>query len=341
MIWIHAVSFGETKAASTLIPHIQKSYPDAKIVVSTITKTGYELSKVLFPSAVLHFRLPLDFPWTMRALAKKINPSLLILVEGDYWPNMLRACKKQGARIFVVNGKLSERSLRWYKFIPWLFKPVDHFFVQNELYEKRFHLLGCSNVTVTGNIKFDLQPTVTSLPFPGEWITLGSTHPGEEKALLDALQPLMAKRPNLQIFVAPRHPERFEEVRKLLISYDRVHLVDEMGVLPSYYAHSKLAIVGGSYNPKIGGHDVLEPVRLGIPVLFGPYMDRQEELKKIVEKGGVGESCPLGSLSERAEFYLENPMKKEIKSLVEGLLGASLRTWKKITCDLNDYSAKI
>lgn len=334
MIWIHAVSFGEMKAASTLIPHIRKTHPEAKIALSTVTETGYKLAKTLIPEAALHFRLPFDWPWTMRALAKKIKPTLLILVEGDYWPNMLYAAKAQGAKIFVVSGKMSARSLKWYKWIPWLFKPVDHFFLQNALYEERFRSLGFHNVTVTGNLKFDLHPSLTPLTFPGEWITLGSTHPGEEVALLEALQPLLKERPSLSVFVAPRHPERFDEVRKLLLSYQRVHLVDQMGVLPSYYAHSKLAVVGGSFVSHLGGHDVLEPVRLGVPVLFGPYMHTQLELKKRVEEGGVGEGCELTSLAERAAFYLDHPVKEAIKQALEGLSGASFLTWEKIACDL-------
>jgi 3-deoxy-D-manno-octulosonic-acid transferase len=334
LIWIHAVSVGETKAASTLITHIHKSHPKAKIAISTVTETGYQLAKTLIPTAVLHFRLPLDLSWVMRSLVEKLNPTLLILVEGDYWPQMLKACQKKGAKIFVVSGKLSTRSMKGYRYMRSVLKRVDHFFVQNGIYAERFNHLGFHNVTVSGNLKFDLEPSISPLNVKGEWVTIGSTHSGEEVAILEALQPLLNKRPELQLFLAPRHPERFEKVREFLRSYPRVHLIDRMGLLPSCYHHSRLAIVGGSYDPKIGGHDILEPVRLGIPVLFGPYMHTQEELKNLIEEAKVGESCPLSSLSERVEFYLQQDCKERIKRLLETLSGASLQTWKKITCDL-------
>ncbi|MBP9841033.1 MAG: hypothetical protein KBC64_01240 [Simkaniaceae bacterium] len=337
VIWIHAVSFGETKAASTLISHIQKSYPQGVIVVSTGTKTGYELSKILIPSAALHFRLPLDLSWVMAALVKKIQPNLVILVEGDYWPHFLKSCKREGAQVVVVSGKLSLKSMKGYAWAPWLLKRVDHFFVQNALYQERFHQLGYTNVTVTGNLKFDLDPILYPVDMEGEWITIGSTHEGEEEAILDALEPLLKKRPQLHILLAPRHPERFEKVRSLICDRDRVRLLDKMGWLPSCYLQSKLAIVGGSYHPKVGGHDILEPVRLGIPVLFGPYMYKQEELKRVVESGKVGEECSLDALPQKVEFYLNTSFKKEIEQLASGLSGSSLKTWKKIACDLNEY----
>lgn len=336
VIWIHAVSLGETKAASSLIPHIKETYPDSTLIVTSITSTGHEAAKSCIPEADHYFFLPLDISWIMRRFVRAIKPDLLLIVDGDYWYNMLRAVKKLGGKIAVINGKMSERSKNRYSYFKRIFAPVDLFCLQNDLYFSRYQTLNIpqAKLHVTGNIKFDIpKPHLKPFTLKGEFITLASTHEGEEKLILDILLPILPK--NITVLVAPRHPHRFSSVKKLLKDYPQAHLIDQMGELPTLYAHSKLAIVGGSFNQDVGGHDIFEPIRFSCPVIFGPYMHKQLELKELVTKAGVGFEANLTTLPAIFMETLKSSFSGETKALQKSVQGTSKRTWENIRLHLN------
>ncbi len=353
-IWIHSVSVGETKAVA---PLVEKLRNHASIVISTTTETGLEEAKRSMPELDHYFYLPLDFSWTMRALVSRIKPDLLILVETDFWYNLV----SYNPKVALVNGKISETSLARFKLIPFftrrLFEQFDLLCVQSGQYARRFESLGIdpSKIIVTGNLKFDQ-------PFPhidlAKWkkdlgitpqtqvITLGSTHETEEDNLLTALIPLFDRHPHLKILVVPRHPERFRSVAELVakkkISYgifsdhlpktgsEKVILIDAMGILSACYQLSDLAIVGGSFVSHVGGHNIFEPAALGVPVLFGPHMESQKDLVDTVLQAGAGKQVTLDELPSIINSFLENPpqqMKEAGLKLAREVDGATERTF--------------
>jgi 3-deoxy-D-manno-octulosonic-acid transferase len=312
LIWIHAVSLGETKAVIPLMKRL-KALPEAPLVLlSTATETGHIEGLKNGSAADYHVFLPLDISYIIRPIVKRVAPDTIILTETDFWYHFQNAAKKEGAQLLVVNGKISERTLYRLSKFPFLAKrllnPVDHFYLQGELYRTRFEQLNLekSKMTVTGNIKLDAEVercdvaalkqrlNLTQEPV----ITLGSTHAPEEALWIEALKKLWQDFPDLKALIVPRHPERFPEVAKLLqnerISFSRwseggifnphqVVLVDAMGILRTCYQISTIAFVGGSFIEKVGGHNILEPAFYGKPVLFGPYMHSQPDLLDLVK----------------------------------------------------------
>lgn len=359
-IWVHSISMGETKAVAPLVEQIRRQMPNASLVVSTTTETGLSEAKRSMPDLDHYFYLPLDFSWTMRRLTRRIKPDLLILVESDFWYNLVSYNKK----VVLVNGKISETSQSRFKifsfFTKALFSQFDLFCLQSQRFASRFENLGVSpsKIVVTGNLKFDQ-------PFPHldieRWrsdlgikktdkvITLGSTHDPEEDQLISAIEPLFDQFQTLKILLVPRHPERFAAVAALLdkkkIHYakfsdhapkqgnERIILIDAMGVLSACYQLSDIAIVGGSYVSHVGGHNIFEPAALGTPVLFGPHMETQKDLVDVVVHGGAGKQVPLDQLTSTLEEMLKTPsleMKQAGLKLAEEVQGATERTWKSL-----------
>ena len=369
VIWLHAASMGETKALSTLVPPIRKTYPDAFILVSTMTKTGQKEAKRLITKADAFCYLPLDLSWIMRPFVKRVRPRLLILIEGEFWYHLLKEVKKQGGSVALVNGKISKRSLKYYllfrPFARALFEKVDLFCVQNQEYLERFLNLGIDpgRLTVMSHLKYDIQSVKPSDLELQLWkkrlslqdqdfiLTAGSTHQGEEAFLLKVLKSLWDQYENLKLLIVPRHPERFSKVKKLIeescIPYsiyssvnpqkgaNRLILIDAMGVLPTCYHSSDLTIVGGSFFPGVGGHDVFEPVGMGKPVLFGPYIEHQKEFAKPLLQSGVARKVPIQELSLTLEKYLSNPAlvreeQKKAKEFAGSLRGSSFKSWQQV-----------
>lgn len=304
-IWLHGVSVGETKAISTLVPFIRREYPDATLIVTSVTKTGHAEAKRSIDADAYHF-LPLDLPWLVAPFVRRIKPDLFLLSETDYWPFLLRSLKKAGCTTAVVSGKLSDRSYKRLKRFPiarWLYKNIDHFFLQTETDKDRFATLGIAKekLDVTGNLKFSLQPPPLEdsrafrhslgLSPHDKVVTIGSTHEREEELILDYLD-----LPDVKILVVPRHPQRFKKVRETLKKYPHAILVDTMGVLSHCYRISEIAIVGGSFVP-VGGHDILEPIKCGIPTLFGPHMGSQHSLVSAALQSGYARQTSAEGLS--------------------------------------------
>lgn len=337
LIWIHAVSVGETKAIATLAKMIKQRHPSFSLLVSSITETGHEEVLRSIPETDYAIFLPLDFSCCIGPLIKKFSPRLILLSETDIWWNFLHQAKKHGAEIAIVNGKLSERSCKRLHYFPALgkrlYEGITLCCAQTEEYASRFKSLNIPEVIVTGNTKFDFPACSTQLPvLPQEfdWIVLGSTHQGEEEILLHALLPHLQKIDSLKLVIAPRHPERFDAVacylQELKIPYNRfsenssfagkILLLDAMGILSRAYSQAKLAIVGGSFVPGIGGHNIIEPCLAGTPVLFGPYMDTQKEMVSYVKSYYAGKQLSAQELSSEIAYLLSSPEK--LQSLAEG-----------------------
>lgn len=341
LLWIHAVSVGETRAVIPLYRQLKAQFPNMAIVISTTTETGCEEAKRSLPGAHAHFFLPFDFSWIVKKYLDHFRPSYLILVESDFWYQLLSQAKKRGAHIFLINGKISERSTQRFQKIPAfsraLFSCFDIFCVQNALYRERFLSLGAPEhkLHVTGNIKLDLAPQILSAEqkhaFREELginprdpiLVIGSSHEPEEEWLLSALDTVWQEVPALKVLLVPRHPERFAKVAQLLkergidtLTYsqraqkkggEKVVLIDAMGLLNSCYQIAQIAIVAGSFASHVGGHNIFEPVVFHVPVLFGPHMQGQPDLTQLILQSHAGKQVALEELPQTLLEWLTQP----------------------------------
>lgn len=311
-IWVHAVSVGEVMAAHPLIRDLRKRYPRKKLILSTVTVTGNYTARQRVPEADAVFYFPFDYPWIVRRVIRRINPAIVIVAETELWPNFLRELKKAGIPSVVVNGRISPHSYRNYMKLKWFFREVfrhvDLFCMQSDADARRIQEIGAEpgKVAVTGNLKFDQKITITrnqplSIPPGTKIITAGSTHRGEESVLLDVFKRLREKYPRLVLILAPRHPERFNEVEGLIYAagFDcqrrttlrgeirDVLLLDTIGELRSFYALCDIAFVGGSL-VKVGGHNLLEPAAMKKPIIFSRYMYNFKEISEAIMAAGGG-----------------------------------------------------
>lgn len=313
-VWIHAVSVGEALSAKHLAWQLKRRDPGRKIVLSTFTATGKEVARQAVPADRIIF-FPLDHPWVVRRALDLIDPCALIFLEAEIWPNLLRSAYRRGIPTLLLSGRLSERSFRRYSLLRPFFSTVVRYFtavgMQTEEDADRMVRLGGEpgKVWVTGNLKQCLaEGEALSLPWVGAEgrpvLVVGSTHRGEEEILLDAYLTLKPQFPRLLMVLAPRHPQRFPEVERLLqkrgVLYERrsrmngneseppdVIFLDTLGDLPRYYAVADVAFVGGSL-VDAGGHNLLEPARFRKPVLFGPYMSNFTEIAQEMKRRGGG-----------------------------------------------------
>ena len=318
-LWVHAVSVGEVNAAEPLIKALRRDYPDAPLVITTVTPTGTARVHQLFGDSVFHVYLPYDLPYSVARFLKKIRPRLALIVETEIWPNLYFACRRRGIPLMIVNARLSERSMRGYKpmrgMVRSALRCVRQIAAQSRTDAARYRLLGADpqQIVVAGNMKFDM-------PIPGGAVADGavmrehwgarrpvwmaaSTHEGEEQAVLEAHLQVLRHLPDALLLLAPRHPERFRlveySVRSLgfnvatrsvdgiPLQHTQVFLIDAMGQLMPFFAAADVAFVGGSLVP-IGGHNVLEPAALSIPVLVGPHtFNFQEITHSLIQQGGA------------------------------------------------------
>ncbi len=314
VIWIHAVSVGEVVASSEIVKALQQKFPSHRILISTTTSTGQKLAALRFGADNV-FYFPLDFAFAIRPYLEVLRPELVVVAETEFWPNFLRLAKRSGARIAVINCRISDRSLPGYKrlrsWFPRLLEKtlenVDLFLAQTEEDARRLVEIGAaeSKVTVVGNLKFDVAPPpspaiLESLRESFRYseaqpvLVCGSTLDGEEGPLLSAFRNILANHPKAVMMLAPRHPERFAEVaalveqlgfrmwRRSLWSGEAltggVFLVDSIGELAALYSLATVAFVGGSLVPR-GGHNILEPALYGVPMVTG---DHYENFRDIV-----------------------------------------------------------
>lgn len=307
-IWVHAVSVGETIAAVPLIHALLQRYPAIPILVTTTTPTGSDRVHALLGAQVRHCYAPYDLPDVVGRFFQRVKPRLVIIMETEIWPNLLAVAQRRGIPVILANARLSERSAAGYRRIACLLKPTlgaYHAIVaQSRADARRFRALGAppERVQISGNIKFNLEIAEDSIragralravwgPRP-TWIA-ASTHAGEEDSVLEAHCLVRERCPQALLIWVPRHPERFGTVAMLcraqgmatarrstgetVLPGTQVYLADTMGELLQLYAAADVAFVGGSLVP-VGGHNVLEPATLGLPVLIGPHVFNWSEV---------------------------------------------------------------
>ncbi|MGC3874096.1 lipid IV(A) 3-deoxy-D-manno-octulosonic acid transferase [Halomonas sp. GXIMD04776] len=339
-LWLHAASVGEVQAARPLIASLLERYPGHRLVITTMTATGASQVKSLFEGEVSHYFVPLDFPGATRRFIARLRPEMAIFFETELWPNLLHACHRQRIPIAVVNGRLSAKALRGYRRVGALMadalSKVDWLAAKSEQDAERFRSLGMavSRKAVVGSLKFDIfLPVGVSddseyLPIKfGErpvWIA-ASTHSGEDEQVLMAHERLRERYPSALLILVPRHPQRFDTVaalcqrqgerlarrsRQEAVQADTtVYLGDTMGELRTLYGAANLAFVGGSLVP-VGGHNLLEPAALGIPVLSGPALANFEDVAKpLREAGALVEVADAAALGEALIALLNDPEK--------------------------------
>jgi 3-deoxy-D-manno-octulosonic-acid transferase len=323
-IWVHAVSVGEVMAAHPLIRELKKKYPHRKLILSTVTVTGNYTARRRVPEADAVFYFPFDFPCIVRRVIQGINPQIVLVAETELWPNFFRELKRVGIPSAVINGRISPGSHKNYRkfklFFSQVFDNVTLFCMQSEADADRIRDIGADpeKVMVTGNLKFDQKLPVSmsapvSIASGKKVITAGSTHRGEEAALLDVFKLLRQKYPELLLIIAPRHPERFDEVEGLInkAGYDcqrrtmfsgplkDVLLLDTIGELRSFYSLCDIAFIGGSL-VKVGGHNLLEPAAMKKPVIFSRYMFNFKEISEALLSAGGGVM-----VKDKAELYAQ------------------------------------
>ncbi|WED42216.1 lipid IV(A) 3-deoxy-D-manno-octulosonic acid transferase [Legionella cardiaca] len=300
-LWVHAVSLGEVIAITPLVDELL--HKQWRILFTTMTPTGAQRVQQRFGAKVIHQYVPYDIPSVVRRFYKKVKPKAAIFVETELWPNLGYYAHRANISLFLVNARLSERSYQGYKKVKFLFKPLlqqfDYILAQTEDDAKRYQALGANEntVQVLGNMKFDLQTQdINSQVFKElkeAWgnkrvtVMVASTHENEEELILSRLRKLQNGIADVVLLIAPRHPERFQKIYQLSVEMgfntglrskretitptNEVIVLDSLGELLGWYQMSDYAFVGGSFVP-VGGHNVLEPIAMQIPVFSGPHV---------------------------------------------------------------------
>ncbi len=306
VLWVHAVSAGETNAVAPLISRLlDRGY---SIVVTNMTPAGRDRTRTLLGNRVDNYYVPYDLPGSVKRFLRRVKPDVLIVVDTELWPNMLHYSRVAGVRILLANARLSEKSARGYSRIRTIseemLQDVTRVAAQTEAQGCRFLELGLSEnkLHIAGSIKFDntLPPhlevrteAAKQILGPGRVLIAASTHPGEEQAILSILGELKKSLMDLRLVIAPRHTHRAKEVADLCIAagypvirrttgqscthQDQVFLLDTMGELASFYATADVAFVGGSLVP-VGGHNFIEAVMADTPVIMGPHLDSIDDI---------------------------------------------------------------
>ena len=370
-IWIHAVSVGEVQAAAPLVRALRDRYPRAGILVTTTTPTGCERVAQAFGGAVEHRYIPYDLPDCIHRFLDRIRPSIVVIFETELWPNILRMCRKRSIPVLLANLRLSERSAAGYrwagKIMRDMLSDVSAVAAQSRGDADRLIALGAppERIRITGSVKFDVKLRA-SLQEEGQvlrrhwgvdrgvWIA-ASTHEGEDEQVLDAFARVLGSNPECLLVLVPRHPERFSRVAALArkrgystalrsempdtCATVDVFIGDTMGELPVFYAGADVAFVGGSLVP-VGGHNMLEPAALGVPIVVGPHvfnftdiarrLRNDEALRQIRDAKELGEVVVeflqdanlRHNMGERAKAFVEGNRGAldQVMELVEGLI---------------------
>ena len=341
-LWLHAVSVGEVSAAAPLVRALRARHPDMPFVLTTATPTGRAQAATLFGADVEVRFLPYDTAGSVRRFLARIRPRAAIIMETELWPNLLHACGRRGVPVLFASARLAASSVPRYRRFGALFSAgLRNAWVaaQSSADAERFIALGArpARTQVVGNLKFDMR-FAEAVAGEGRELrfrylgarpvwTAGSTHEGEEELVLDAHAVLERAVRGALLVLVPRHPQRFEGVAALLerrgLVFDRrsrsetvrpeaqVLLLDTMGELTAFYAASDTAFVGGSLVP-VGGHNLLEPAALGVPVITGPHTQNGAEIARLlIEAGGALEVVDAAALAEAARELLTDPALRE------------------------------
>ena len=362
-LWVHAVSVGEVQAAVPLVNALKARCPNHDLVLSTTTATGAAQARRQLGEGVFHCHLPFDLAGAVHRFLARVQPDMLLILETELWPNLLAACCARGVPAALVNARLSERSLARYRRLPTLaaamLSDLDIIVAQGPQDAGRFEALGAprARIHVSGNLKFDL-PMPAAMQAQGlalrarlgparpVWIA-ASTHAGEEEQVLAAHARLRAQLPDALLLLVPRRPERFDEVHALCVaqgfeverrsagltapSAAAVFLGDTMGELPAFYAAADVAFVGGSLVPH-GGHNLLEPALLAVPVLSGPHVHNFIEISRLLAAAaGLRTVASVAELANTLQALLADPQARAQQAaragaVIEAHRGATDRT---------------
>lgn len=317
-IWVHAVSVGEVQAAAPLVRALMQRHPGIPLVLTTMTPTGSERVRALFGDTVVHSYVPYDLAGAVSRFFGWARPQLAVIMETELWPNLYHQCGRRRVPLVLASARVSARSVRHYRrLIPLFRDTLSHGIViaaQTTRDAERFRSLGASpeRTHVTGNIKFDfeLPPEVAErgaafrrLQAPGRpiWVA-ASTHEGEEAVVLQAHAAVLREHPHALLILVPRHPERFASVADVVVASGLAHVArssgrvadastpvflgDSMGELTMFYAAADAAFVGGSL-VAIGGHNLLEPAALGVPVITGPHNENAADIAELLVDCGA------------------------------------------------------
>ncbi len=343
VIWIHAVSVGETRAAVPLLKALRRTYPEACLVVSSVTETGRAVAREI-PEIDLCLFFPFDLSWAVRRTLRLVKPAIILIVETEIWPNFVRIAHQEHIPILLVNGRFSDRSFPRYFTLKRILKPLlqkfSAFCMQTAQDARRARRIGApaDKVMVSGNLKFDVVSSLQSLSAPQTlrrayhlpadvpvWVA-GSTHAGEEMLVAEASRQLQRGGVPQILVLVPRHPERARSIgeqltamglrwvlRSEIAGYGQllqpgeILLVDSIGEMLSFYATADLVFVGGSLVP-VGGHNLLEASLLSKPVLFGPHMQNFKEIATLVLHAQAGMQVEDGAqLKEKIALLLNSP----------------------------------
>ncbi|MBN7770560.1 lipid IV(A) 3-deoxy-D-manno-octulosonic acid transferase [Marinobacter daepoensis] len=340
VIWVHAVSVGETIAAGPLVRRLLARNLGATILMTAMTDTGLAQARKMFGDRVTYAYAPYDTPGAIRRYLDRINPRILVILETEIWPNMIRQCRRRRVPVFLINARLSERSAKGYERVKGLavpiMKSITWVAAQAERDAERFRRIGvaASHVEVTGSVKFDvdipddvreasrrLREQLGRRPV---WIA-GSTHSGEDQQLLEAHRLIMEHHPKALLIIVPRHPDRFDSVAELAEKEGfvvarrssgqepgqaQVYLGDTMGELMMLYGASDMAFVGGSLIER-GGHNPLEPAAWGIPVFSGPHVFNFETIfERLLADHGVQVVAEAASLAKSLDHLMSDDEKR-------------------------------
>jgi 3-deoxy-D-manno-octulosonic-acid transferase len=328
ILWVHAVSVGEARAAAPLVGALQREFEGHDVLLTCMTAAGREAARQLYRDAVRLAYLPYDYPGAVRRFLEHFRPRIGVLMETEIWPNLLAACAARRVPVMLANARMSEKSARGYARWSSLARPalasLGAVCAQSEADARRLVDLGAAHVSVTGNLKFDVDPDARQLAegralraaLAGRrTLLLASTREGEEALLLDAL----AERPRgVLLVVVPRHPQRFDAVAQLLAQRaigtarrsrgelpgagQAAYLGDTMGEMAFYYGLADVAVIGGGFAP-LGGQNLIEACAAGAPVVLGPHMFNFSEATRLAIEAGA--ALQVGGAPEAARAALE------------------------------------
>jgi len=311
--WFHVCSLGEARALKPILDALKSK----KVLITTITQTGHNEAKK-YDAEVRYLPYEMYLPFWIKPQKK------LIVLEAEFWYMLFRVARSRGAEVILLNARISDKSVNKYMKFAWFYRKllqnVDMIYAQSEIDKNRFLALGAKNIKVVGNIKLagEIKKTKEYMKPDCELIVAGSTHPGEEKSVLDAFF-AYSKKDNAKLIIVPRHPERFEEVYVLMEEYAKQNnvtltrfsqvknfesdliLVDMMGELNNIYAVSDTAILGGAFKEDVGGHNPLEPAYFGCKIITGKHFFHQKELFKYVHHVQYVEPDEISNALEKAQ----------------------------------------
>jgi 3-deoxy-D-manno-octulosonic-acid transferase len=331
LVWVHAVSVGEARAAAPLVQRLLRALPEYGILMTCTTAAGRETIKQVYGESVQASFLPYDLPTAVQAFLEYFRPRLGVLMETEVWPNLLTGCAANGVAVVLANARMSEKSARGYTRWSGLIRPafasLAAVCAQSEADAERLRALGARRVEVTGNLKFDVEPDAQQLAAGRAWraalarpvLLLASTREGEENMLL---KHILALKGNFLVVMVPRHPQRFDEVAALAqsrrtrnpmpASTDRVHLGDTMGEMAFYFAASDVAVIGGSFVP-LGGQNLIEALAAGTPAVTGPSMFNFAEVTRLaMDAGAAIQAKDAASATREAVALLGNEQKRTL-----------------------------